>query len=203
VTGERGFAYILPMPDSMRSWAAGRSWYWRLPLFLVLLTQAAKPLRTGEQWNVFTGINFGAHEFGHLFWAFFGEWMTIAGGSLTQLLIPIGAAAVVMRTRDWFGLAVCGLFLASSLGELSWYIGDARAQELDLVSFSPDGGGHDWAYLLRRAGLLHRDLMLARLARAIGFLLIVASSVLAVRLFWWMHTEPPPEESPAAFDQRR
>jgi hypothetical protein len=203
VTGEEGFAYILPMPDSMRSWAAGRSWYWRLPLFLVLASQAAKPLRTVEQWNVFTGINFGAHEFGHLFWAFFGEWMTIAGGSLTQLLIPIGAAAVVMRTRDWFGLAVCGLFLASSLGELSWYIGDARAQQLDLVSFSPDGGGHDWAYLLRKAGMMRHDLTLARLARALGFLLIVASSVLAVRLFWWMHTEPAPEASPAARDQRR
>jgi hypothetical protein len=187
------------MTGTMRGWAAGRSWYWRLPLFLLLLTQAVKPLRRMDQWNVFTGINFGAHEFGHLFWAFFGEWMTIAGGSLTQILVPIGAAAVVMRTRDWFGLAVCGLFLASSLGELSWYIGDARAQQLDLVSFSPDGGGHDWAYLLRRAGMLRYDLTLARLARAIGFVTIVASSVLAARLFWWMHTEKPPEDSPTAF----
>ena len=45
-----------------------------------------------------------------------------------------------LRSRDWFGVSVCALFLASSLGDLSWYIADARTQQLDLVSFSPDGG---------------------------------------------------------------
>lgn len=156
----------------------------------MLLWQAVQPLREMGP-SLFGGITFGAHEFGHLFFAFFGEWMTIAGGSLMQLLVPIGAAAVVMRSRDWFGLAVCGLFLASSLGDLSWYIADARAQDLDLVSFSPDGGGHDWHYLLRHAGLLKQDLALARLTRLLGWLLVLGSTAFAARLLWWMATEKP------------
>lgn len=180
---------------SPREWSVGRSWQWRAPLFLLLLWQAAKPLGEAGP-SLFGGINFGAHEFGHLFFAFFGEWMAIAGGSLMQLLIPIGAAAVVLRSRDWFGVAVCALFLASSLGDLSWYIADARAQQLDLVSFSSDGGGHDWHYLLSHAGLLKQDDTLARLARLAGWMLVLASSLFSARLFYWMATEKPaPSES--------
>jgi hypothetical protein len=178
--------------ERMREWAAGRWWWWRAPLFLFLLVQAIRPLRSrllGE-WTLFSGVIFGAHEFGHLFWALLGEWMGVAGGSLTQLLIPIGAAAVVARSRDWFGVAVCGLFLATSLGELSWYIGDARTELLDLVSFSEEGAIHDWNYLLGRAGLLHQDRSLAGFTRFIGWLVALGSTLMAARLLWWMKTEP-------------
>ncbi|MEX2180843.1 MAG: hypothetical protein WD771_02270 [Gemmatimonadaceae bacterium] len=185
------------MHDAMRLWATGRWWHWRLPLFLLLLVQATRPLREFGEANLFTGIIFGAHEFGHLAFAFFGEWMTIAGGSLMQLLVPVGAAVAVARSKDWFGVAICGLFLASSLGDLSWYVADARAQDLDLVSFSPDGGGHDWHYLLGRAGLLKQDLALARFTRFVGWCAVVASTVLAARLLWWMATQKPPEGDPS------
>lgn len=195
MSGERAHRYLLRMREAMRSWAAGRWWQWRLPLLLLLLVQATRPLRDFDAGpNIFSGIVFGAHEFGHLLFAFFGEWWSIAGGSITQLLIPIGAAAAVSRGRDWFGVAICGLFLAASLGDLSWYIADARARELDLVSFSPDTSGHDWAYLLRRAGWLRHDLRLARLTRFVGWMVTVASTVMALRLLWWMKTEPLPKD---------
>ncbi len=177
------------MWETVRAWSAGRWWYWRLPLFLLLLVQATRPLRVQGEPHLFGGIIFGAHEFGHLFWAFAGEWMTIAGGSLTQLLIPIGAGAVVARSKDWFGVTVCGLFLAASLGDLSWYIADARARELDLLSFSPDASGHDWSYLLSRAGLLRQDLAIARFTRFVGWVVTLLSCLVAVRILWWMHTE--------------
>lgn len=192
-TGASSPIYIPRVLSTIRPWAAGRWWQWRLPLLIVLILQAARPLRALGEANLFSGITFGAHEFGHLFFAFGGEWLTIAGGSLMQLLIPIGAAAAVLRGRDWFGVAVCGLFLAASLGDLSWYIGDARARELDLLSFSPDGGGHDWAYLLKHAGMLQRDLAIARLTRFLGWCVLLASTLFALRLLWWMKTLPKPE----------
>lgn len=183
------------MIESPRTWAAGRSWHWRLPLFVIVAWQSVKPLR--EMGNhLFGGIIFGAHEFGHLFFGFAGEWMAIAGGSLMQLLIPIGAAAVVLRSKDWFGVAICALFLAASLGDLSWYVADARAQELDLVSFSPDGGGHDWHYLLGRAGLLRKDLAIARMLRGIGWLLVIAASFFTLQLALWMSQETERENGP-------
>jgi hypothetical protein len=187
--------------DGMREWATGRWWWWRAPILLFLTAQALRPLRAQGEWTLFSGIIFGAHEFGHLFWMLFGEWMGVAGGSLTQLLIPVGAAAVVLRSRDWFGAAICGVFLATSLGELSWYIADARTLELDLVSFSEDGGIHDWNYLLHSTGLIRHDQTLARLARLTGGLVLLASVAFAVRVLWWMATLRPadaPARTPGA-----
>ncbi len=48
------------------------------------------------------------------------------------------------------------------------YIGDAVAQELPLVSFSPDGGEHDWSWLLDRYHLLSYDLRIAAQVRMEG-----------------------------------
>jgi hypothetical protein len=114
--------------------------------------------------------------------------MGIAGGSLTQLLIPIGAGALMVRSRDWFGLAVAGLFLASSLGNLAWYVADARALELPLVSMSPDGAIHDWEYLLGSLGWLPLDGAIAASLRRAGWALVAASSLLGALLLWWMAT---------------
>lgn len=175
--------------DRMRAWATGRSWLWRAPLFLFLARQVLRPLREQGEWTLFSGIIFGAHEFGHLFWMPLGEWMGIAGGSLTQLLVPLGALALVWRGKDWFGVAVCGLFIATSLAELSWYVADARTEMLDLVSFSSEGAIHDWHYLLDRAGLLYLDLRLASTLRFFAWLLLLGSSALTAQLCWWMATE--------------
>jgi hypothetical protein len=169
--------------DDARAWCAGRNWQWRALVLLFLLWQATIPFRDAEAFHVFRGITFGAHEFGHLFFALSGsEWWTVAGGSLTQLLVPIGAAAVMRYYRDWFGVAACGLWLSSSFGDLAPYIADARAMELDLVSFSPDGGGHDWNYLMGHAGKLGSDLAFARFDRFLGLVVLAVSVGFAVWL---------------------
>jgi hypothetical protein len=181
-----------PLAQRMRAWASGRSWWWRAPLFVALAWQVRRPLAEQGEATIWTGILFGAHEFGHLLWMFLGEWMGVAGGSLTQVLIPLGALALVWRGKDWFGVAVCGVFLATSLAELSWYIADARNEMLDLVSFSPDGAIHDWNYLLGSMGMLKQDIALSRFVRFIAWCVLAASTVLAARLCWWMATEKQP-----------
>lgn len=172
--------------EAIDEWCVGRDWRWRAAVLVVLVWQAARPLRDADAWHVFRGITFGAHEFGHLFFGLFGgEWITIAGGSLMQLIVPVGAAAAMVATprKDWFGAVACGTWLAASLADLAPYIGDARAQELDLVSFSPDGGGHDWNYLLGHAGLLQRDLAFARDARFLAACALAAPVVASALLF--------------------
>jgi len=178
--------------ERMRAWAAGRTWWWRALLFLFLARQVLRPLREQGENTIWSGIIFGAHEFGHLFWNFAGEWMGVAGGSLTQLLVPIGAIALVWKGKDWFGVAVCGVFLASSLADLSWYIADARNLQLDLVSFSPDGGIHDWNYLLDSIGWLDREIALSRFVRFVAWVTLLASTALTARLCWWMFTVKEP-----------
>ena len=105
----------------------------------------------------------------------FGELLGVAGGSLMQLLVPIGAAAALAARRDWFGVAFTGCWLAISMVDLARYVADARALELPLVSMSPDGGDHDWNWLLDRFGLLDRDLQLAGALRRTAAVLLLCS----------------------------
>ncbi len=170
-----------------RDWCVGRAWRWRAVALVLLAWQASIPFRNPEKFHVFRGITFGAHEFGHLFFALSGsEWLAIAGGSLMQFLVPLGAAAVMRRYRDWLGVAVCGLWLSASLADLAPYIADARAMDLDLVSFSEEGAVHDWHFLLSSAGWLRHDQTVARLDRFAGVVVLVASAWLGLWLLWQM-----------------
>jgi hypothetical protein len=160
--------------DQARSWCEGRSWYWRAPLLLLLVWNGLHQLRQPMDRGLFGGITFGSHEFGHLFFAAFGDLMAVAGGSLMQLLIPLGAIALLWRHGDFFGVAAGGTWLASSLMDLAVYIADARAYELDLVGFGEEAV-HDWAWLLGRAGALQHDLQFAAMVRGLGVLVLAVS----------------------------
>lgn len=157
-----------------REWAAGRWWQWRLLLLLFLAYDGTRHLKDPEAGGLFAGITFGVHEFGHLLFAFFGEFMTALGGSLNQLLIPVGAAVLFWYYRDYFGIAVAGTWLGSSMLDLARYVADARAQELDLVGFGEDPQ-HDWTYILGRLHWLQYDLRIAGVLRALALLLLLAS----------------------------
>ena len=172
-------------PSVIDAWCTGRDWRWRAVLLALLVWQATRQLREPESWSIFGGITFGVHEFGHLFFSLFGsEWLAVAGGSLMQLLIPIGAMAVIGKTsKDLFGVTATAAWLAASLGDLAVYIADARAQELDLLSFSEDGGGHDWHFLLAHAGLLKQDIAVARFTRFVAILVILAAILASAYLF--------------------
>jgi hypothetical protein len=104
----------------------------------------------------FGGITLGFHEMGHILFIPFGRTMTIAGGSIMQLLVPLAAALyLLVKQRDWFGFVVGLSWLSFSGFELATYIGDAAREALPLVSF---GGGyhHDWSMLLTQWHLLNQ-----------------------------------------------
>lgn len=89
------------------------------------------------------------HEAGHVIFRPFGEWLTVLGGTLGQLLMPaILGGALLWKNRDPFGGAV-GLWLFGvSLLDIAPYMYDAWEPRLTLL-----GGGtgsdsfHDWIYL--------------------------------------------------------
>ena len=150
-------------------------------LLAYLAWEAVRQLRSHDfEFGLFGGVVFGVHELGHLVFAPFGELLAIAGGSIAQLALPIAAMALFHKKRDRFAVAVCVLWFSYSIAQLAVYIGDARAESLDLVSFSPDGGGHDWNYLLERFYLLRKDQQIAGVARLAGWLALLGGMGLGV-----------------------
>ena len=160
----------------------------KLLLSLLLLAYlghaGVRHLTDPEYASLWGGVDFGVHEFGHLLFGFFGEWLTVAGGSITQLLVPVLVAALFWKQRERLGVAVCGCWLAISLARVAVYMADARVLELDLVSFSEDASGHDWNYLFGSVGLLAHDTSIARLVRHFGWLVLAVSLAFGARTAW-------------------
>lgn len=121
------------------------------------------------------------HEAGHVVFRPFGQFITILGGSLGQLLMPLAVlAALLFRNRDPFGASIGLWWLAQSLMDLAPYIGDARAMRLVLL-----GGGtgrdrpgmHDWHNILSSLGWLEADHTLAAMTDALGVILMLTAFV--------------------------
>jgi hypothetical protein len=149
------------------------AWYWAPRAAIVLWLGWAFLQSIGESHRatLFSGIDLGIHEAGHIVFAPFGRFLGIAGGTILQLLAPVLAAIVFWRQGDRVGICFAAAWLGINLVEVSVYVADARAQALPLVTV---GGGeplHDWHYLLGRMGLLRHDRGIATAIRVLGWAL--------------------------------
>jgi hypothetical protein len=157
-------------------------WAPRAALLLYLAYAGYRHFTDADYGSIFSGITLAIHELGHVLFGFFGQWLSVAGGSIAQLAAPLAAALLLLRQRDYFGAAVGGAWLSMSLSNLATYVADARAEELPLYSL---GGGdvvHDWNYLLGGLHLLPYDGRIAGLIRLAALMLLAGSILLGAWL---------------------
>lgn len=167
----------------MREWVAqrvrGQSWWLRAPLLLVFAWMLQGYLSDPMHRTIFEGINLGFHEMGHAAFSWIGvRILTVAGGTIFQLAVPVAAGVYLLRKQhDPFGAAVCVFWLGTALFSAGIYAADARAQALPLVSpFGPvDVDSHDWTVMLLRFGMLTRDEAIGAALRRGGIVAMIAS----------------------------
>lgn len=167
----------------MRARAAARAG--GLVVMLVLAWQVAARGVTlgpaGAILGILDGANFVFHEGGHVLFAFFGQFLHVLGGSLTQVALPAACTAYFWRAGRRAAAAATLFWAGESLTHVAVYVADARARALPL--HGGDGVIHDWHFLLGRLGLPGSAESLGRLTFAVGFLLILgALGLLAVDL---------------------
>jgi hypothetical protein len=157
-------------------WCAGRHWWWRAPVLLLMSYWTARHLSAPyfpPYRCVLTPINLAIHEAGHLLFhpRAFGMFIQIAAGSAVQCLVPLLCAALFFKQRDYFAIALCFGWLGINLFEVAVYAADAQARNLNLVSPVTDQPIHDWAYLLNAVGIhLRHARSVAHALRALGVL---------------------------------
>ncbi|MBK9161159.1 MAG: zinc ribbon domain-containing protein [Nitrosomonadales bacterium] len=120
------------------------------------------------------------HEAGHVLFRPFGEFMTMFGGSLFQILLPLAiGVAFIVKNRDNFGASVLLWWAGASLVDLSPYIYDAWEPQLVLIggSTGAENGPHDWIYLLGMTGHLGSAQTLGAFVHAIGGLVMLPALV--------------------------
>lgn len=183
----------IPLRKHVEAWAPGRNPLGRAVLLAVFLFILWRHLRDPLYSSIVDGLNLVIHESGHLAFAYFGEWLGVAGGTLFQLGIPVLVGVMFYRQSDFFALAVALFWIGTNLVDVGVYAADARARSLDLVSPTAAHPLHDWNYLLGRAGLLAHDRLVGSLFRVAG-ILVMASAILwggwMVKLMWYGRRSP-------------
>lgn len=143
----------------------------RLALTAFLAVYGIVLLRDPSSWSFLDSVDLAIHETGHLVFTPLGRTMHFLGGTLFQLIVPMAFVVEFVRRDDRHAASVCLWWVAQNCWNISVYVADARARALPLVG----GGEHDWAYLLRRAGLLAQDQQLSRMIHFAGVIIFIAA----------------------------
>ncbi len=163
--------------------AESMTFYGRALVFVAMIWWGWKfivtPLETNCTGESFLHlINLPFHEAGHLIFIPFGRFMTILGGTLGQILMPmICLGTFLVKTRDPFGATVALWWTAESLMDIAPYINDARALDLMLIGgvTGKETDGHDWNNILTMLDLLDWDHRLAHLTYNLGIFFMLGS----------------------------
>lgn len=157
----------------------------RTLLFLLLLVWTARFV-TARSPDVIMGaflhrVDLVFHEAGHVVFSPLGHFMTVLGGSLFQLMVPVVCAVALYRAGDRFGGVVAIWWFGQNFVDLAPYIGDARSLQLPLIGGRPGAEveGHDWEAILQTLGWLQHDRTLATAAHALGSITMIACLVVA------------------------
>ena len=122
------------------------------------------------------------HEAGHLLFIPFGRFMTVLGGSLLQVLLPLVLMASFVfgfggSRRDNFAASLMLWWAAVSIIDVAPYIWDAFDPKMMLLGgkTGAESDGHDWQNILGDLGLIRRAHLIAVVAHKLGLVVMLAA----------------------------
>ena len=122
------------------------------------------------------------HEAGHTFFGLLGfRTLTILGGSLFQLILPILILAYFWFNSMKTGMQLAWYMLGFSFIDVAFYAADGGARQLPLI-----GGlskeAHDWYNLLVRWNMLESDITIGIILTAIGIFCYLSALFIPVTI---------------------
>lgn len=127
-------------------------------------------------------VDLPIHETGHLVFRLFGEFMSIAGGSLFQVIVPAVFVGYFTWRHQYYSAAIVLFWVGQSILNVWVYASDAVVMQLVLTSgfTGTEGSFHDWNYLLTNTGLIGSTKSVAGIIRGVGTLVIIAAGALSI-----------------------
>lgn len=115
------------------------------------------------------GANLIFHEAGHILFMPFGEFMTILGGSLNQILIPAIICGYFFVKNQRYASAITLFWVGENFWDVSIYAKDADSMVLPLLGGNDEA--HDWHNLLTILDWLPYTQIVGNLIYTIGTIL--------------------------------
>jgi hypothetical protein len=184
---------ISSLNTRVEKYAAGKIWYWYLPLWLFglyIFYELFQLDMAHQQMPLVLIIPYSAdfllHEWAHIFTAFLPAVMTASAGSLSEL--GLGTTLVVMAfwQRSYFAALFCLLWLDLACQSAGQYMADAIPQQLQLVSLGAALSGgeakHDWHFVFGQLHILQASYFIGDSIRIIGDL----AGLLGVAFSAWL-----------------
>ena len=160
--------------------------YWRIFGVLAAIFYFSRIAFSPSGDYMINNVNLIFHEAGHvIFWPF-GEFISVAGGSFMQLLLPFVFVVYFILRQEYFSAGIVFFWFGENFINLSVYAADALSMELSLLG--GEGAIHDWNYLLTRFNILEYTKTIAVLLRIIGSGIMIAGAFL---VFWTLFEEKP------------
>jgi len=131
------------------------------------------------QGSFLDNVDLPIHEFGHLLFRLFGQFLMVAGGSLFQVIMPAIFVGYFIWQRSFYSAAIVLFWVGQSILNVWVYAADAIVMKLVLTSgfTGSEGSFHDWNYLLIATGLLSSTKIVAGAIRLAGTLVIISAVV--------------------------
>jgi hypothetical protein len=184
---ERAKALLLHVPDEIPSMYV----YARAALLAALIVYGVKLAAMDvPSWEMSSSLMHAPmvpiHEFGHILFRPFGEFMTLLGGSLFQAGLPLIFGGIFLaKNRDPFAAAVMLWWSAVAVMDTAPYIYDAQQpQHILLTGRTGDTGAHDFIDVLGDLGLLQRARAVGYAVHAFGVVMLLASFAWSAVMVW-------------------
>lgn len=129
----------------------GKGAWWRALLLLwtgLILRFVWKNEPIPGPYNPLWVVSHGIHEIGHWVTMPFGQWVSVASGSLFQFLFPFVFIVGMLKHRDPHGASVLLTWQAASCLHMAHYAGSAEYSDLILDTPHYITLYHDWVWML-------------------------------------------------------
>jgi hypothetical protein len=138
-------------------------------------------------------VDLPIHEFGHILFSQFGQFISVAGGSLFQIVVPAIFVGYFWRDEKYYSAAIVLFWVGQSILNVYVYAQDAVVMKLVLLGglTGSEGGFHDWNYLLTETGLIRSTKAIAGLIRFLGTLTIL--SAIAASVYYSIYPQDEPK----------
>lgn len=130
-----------------------------------------------SSWRFIDNVNFVIHEAGHIVFLPFGEFLSLAGGTLLQLIVPTIFVLYFFFREETYSASLLLFWLGESLLNVSVYAVDAQTMYIELVV----GEIHDWNYLLGHLGLLDSAFVVGKTFHVIAVIIICSATLFSLK----------------------